>query len=143
MASDWERGIDYEYNEPLQEWEQELLGVKHASPGKPPLPYQGENKKAVRVSEREKLLDEAKHLITGDRNNQYGPPHQDFTRTASLWTALGFEFNGRPVESHHVALAMIQLKSSRLAWQPEKFDSWADIAGYSGCGWECVVEDTA
>lgn len=128
MASDWSIDYDaYNINETRREEEnnkKQLQGVKEKTA-------------------RDFLLDEAKHLITGDRNNQYGPPHQDFTRTAALWTALGFEFNGRPVESHHVALAMIQLKSSRLAWQPEKFDSWADIAGYSGCGWECVVEDTA
>lgn len=91
------------------------------------------------------LLDEAKSLITGDRNNQYGPPTQDFARTAAILNALGFQFlksddTVQRLEGHHVALLMVALKMSRLAWQPEKRDSWVDLAGYAACGWECIQE---
>jgi len=31
---------------------------------------------------------------------------------------------------------MALLKLSRIAWQPNKTDSWIDLAGYAACGWE-------
>ncbi len=92
------------------------------------------------MSPRASALDEAKSLITGDRNNAYGPPTQDFDRTAAMATAFGFGVNGQPVEGHHVAIFMILLKMSRLAWSPGKRDSWVDAAGYAGCGYECAAE---
>lgn len=91
-------------------------------------------------SPRGELLDGAKLLITGDRNNQYGPPTQDFKRTAAMASGFGFMVNGRALEAHHVAIFMILLKMSRLAWTPTKRDSWEDTAGYAGCGYECAVE---
>src|SRR5579859_2534455 len=100
-------------------------------------------------SPRASALTEAKALITGDRNNTYGPPTQDFKRTADMWTAFGFRFvqhdDGEPlaIEPHHIANALILLKQSRLAWQPGKRDSWVDTAGYAGCGYECAVEEAS
>ena len=92
------------------------------------------------------MLDEAKSLIDGDRNNQYGPPTQDFQRTANVLSELGFRHvdpsgNPSPLSSHHTALIMMALKLSRISWQPEKRDSWVDAAGYAGCGWECVTAE--
>jgi hypothetical protein len=94
-------------------------------------------------SPRAGLLDEAKQLICGDRNAAYGPPTQDFARTAALWSII-FEpllKEGVVFDAHHVAMAMIQLKQSRLVWSPSKRDSWTDTAGYAGCGWEAAVEE--
>jgi hypothetical protein len=92
-------------------------------------------------SPRAEALDEAKALITGDRNNAYGPPTSDFKRTASMANGFGFQVNGKPLDSHHVAIFMILLKMSRLAWTSTKRDSWIDAAGYAGCGLECSLED--
>lgn len=69
------------------------------------------------------------------------PPTQDFQRTAEMATAFGFKVGDGPVESHHVAIFMELLKISRKRWQPGKRDNWLDTAGYTGCGWECVVEE--
>lgn len=86
---------------------------------------------------RSEVLAEANTLITGERNNQYGEPTQDFTRTARMWSAyLDIE-----VKPHDVAAMMALLKLSRIAWQPEKRDSWVDLAGYAGCGYETVGVD--
>lgn len=93
------------------------------------------------LSPRAGILDEATTLITGDRNNVYGPPTQDFDRTAGMMNAFGFSVNGKPLEGHHVAIFMILLKTSRLAWTPDKRDSWVDAAGYAGCGYECAVTE--
>lgn len=97
-------------------------------------------------SPRAELLREAERLVTGDRNNQYGPPTQDFDRTAAILTGMGLrmvadegdEISVTELEGHHVALIMAALKLSRLCWQADKRDSWADLAGYAACGWECV-----
>lgn len=90
------------------------------------------------LTAREVVLDSAKTCVLGDRNNTYGPPNQDFQRTADIWTALGFTYNGEAVKAHHVAMAMASLKLSRLAWSPLHVDSWVDLAGYAACGYECA-----
>lgn len=95
------------------------------------------------VTRREAVLDTAKTLVMGDRNNQYGPPTQDFEKIAKMLSVQGFRFvdSGgfpRELEAHHVAMMMVTLKLARLSWDPGKFDSWIDIAGYAACGWECV-----
>jgi hypothetical protein len=94
---------------------------------------------ALDDSPRSSALDEARQLITGDRNNQYGPPTQDFERTAGMANAFGFRVNGKELQGHDVAIFMVLLKTSRLAWTPGKRDSWVDAAGYAGCGFECAT----
>ena len=91
---------------------------------------------------RADVLAEAQRLITGDRNNQYGPPTQDFQRTADMWTALGYrrlDPEGKPLEMvpSDVAICVACVKLSRLMHQRQKRDNWTDLAGYAGCGFEC------
>lgn len=91
---------------------------------------------------RAHVLNEARDLITGDRNNQYGPPTQDFSRTAAALTALGYRGpGGRDLAAHDVAILVGVVKLSRLMWEPTKRDSWVDLAGYAACGWECVEDE--
>lgn len=87
---------------------------------------------------RAATLAEARHLICGDRNNQYGPPGQDFLRTANILTSLGYGKgdSNEVLDPHDVAVIMIALKLSRLMWSSKKRDSWVDVAGYAGCGAE-------
>ena len=80
----------------------------------------------------EDVLQEALCITQGDRQSQYGPPDQDFQRTARIWSALkGVEFCSRDV-----ALFMIALKLSRETHQ-KKRDNAVDIAGYARCLWIC------
>jgi len=80
----------------------------------------------------EDILLEALRLTSGDRQNQYGPPEQDFTRTAAMWSALFADKLSRPFEARDVAMAMICLKLSRETHR-RKRDSAVDIAGYARC----------
>ena len=97
---------------------------------------------ALKQSPRASALDEARELITGDRNNSYGPPTQDFKRAADILNAMEYRgTGGRRLEPHDVALMVMAVKMSRLVWTPGKRDSWVDIAGYAGCGYECAVEE--
>lgn len=103
----------------------------------------------MEVSPRAALLREAERLVCGDRNAQYGSPVQDFTRTAAILNAMGYRGTdcesgeGRNLLPHDVALIMSCLKLSRLAWSPDKKDSWTDLAGYAACGWQCVFDGSA
>lgn len=88
--------------------------------------------------EKEDILEEALRITRGDRQAQYGPPDQDFRRTAGIWTSLFGHLlkDGAAFEPMHVALAMIGLKLSRQMHQ-RKRDNWTDIAGYARCGSIC------
>ena len=82
--------------------------------------------------EDEDVLEEALRITRGDRQNQYGPPDQDFQRTADMWSAL----KGVTFTKKEVAMFMILLKCSRQTHQ-DKRDNWVDIAGYARCGNLC------
>lgn len=92
----------------------------------------------VDQSSQEDILLEAFRITSGDRQCSYGPPDQDFRRTADMWTALFRHLlkNGASFEPSHVAMAMIMLKMSRQIHQKTR-DNWTDAAGYARCGWIC------
>ncbi len=88
----------------------------------------------IRVMDNDVLV-EALKLTTGDRQNQYGAPDQDFARTAQMWSALkGVEFT-----TEDVAAFQICIKLSRNTHQSKR-DNWVDMAGYSRCGDICRQE---
>lgn len=113
MLQGWENSKGANAEKALAEW----MGLD--------VLYQVPPKKTADASD---VLMEAFMLTTGDRNAQYGPPDQDFARTAAMWTALF----GRKFESWEVAQAMCCLKLSRLTHQ-RKRDSVVDLAGYTRC----------
>jgi hypothetical protein len=87
----------------------------------------------------ESVLQEAERLINGDRNASYGPPNQDFQRTADMWTGL-WKYklkDGEQLEPKDVAWAMVCLKASR-AQHCNKKDNSVDAAGYASLAWRCV-----
>jgi nucleoside 2-deoxyribosyltransferase len=75
----------------------------------------------------ENVLEEAMRLTVGDRDEDYGHPADDFSRTAGAWSSLF----GWDVTPGQVALAMVVVKLSRLQKTPKKRDSVVDIAGYA------------
>lgn len=85
------------------------------------------------VSLRVEALREAAKIIDGDRNAQYGDPEDNFERTARIWSVI----LNHEVSTEDVAMMMVGLKVARYAsksgFQP---DTWIDIAGYAGCGYE-------
>ena len=75
---------------------------------------------------REAILDEAKRLVHGDRNDDYGHPFHDFNRAATMWTVI---LETR-VTAEDVALCMIAVKIAREVNKPKR-DNLVDIAGYA------------
>ncbi len=92
------------------------------------------------ASPRAKLLQDAIELVTKSRNNLYGPPSQDFARSAGMLNALGFSGpGGRPIRSVDMAYILNCVKLSRAMWS-DQYDNPLDIAGYAACAWECIQE---
>lgn len=90
---------------------------------------------------RESVLSEAAGLITGDRNQAYGTPTQNFQDTADVWTVqLSHKLrDGVRIEPGEVAQLMVALKLVRMKAQPKR-DNWVDVAGYAACGFEAEQE---
>jgi hypothetical protein len=91
------------------------------------------NDKATQVLPRVEALREAAKIVTQDRNANYGDPEINFSRTAKIWSVI----LGHDITNEQVAMMMVGLKMARFAhgskFQP---DTWIDIAGYAGCGYE-------
>lgn len=79
----------------------------------------------------ETICQEADRLVSSDRQQQYGPPWEDFQRTAAMWEPiLGLPLGA--ISPEHVGMCMIAVKLSRLC-QGYKHDTAVDIAGYAKC----------
>jgi hypothetical protein len=81
----------------------------------------------------ETILDEAKTLVLGDRQAEYGATAAHFASVASAWsTYLEARPGGAeaPISGFDVTMMMALLKIIRLANQ-KKRDSIVDLAGYA------------
>lgn len=87
----------------------------------------------IKAPMRVEALREAAQIINGERDAQYGGPEDNFSRIAKIWTIL---FH-KEFTTEDVAMAFVATKLARFAsnsgFQP---DTWIDIAGYAGCGYE-------
>lgn len=85
------------------------------------------------ASPRVEALREAARLIDSERNVAYGPPTENFARIAAIWSVI----LGITVTSEDVAMCMAGVKMARYAAHVGFYpDTWVDIAGYAGCGYE-------
>jgi hypothetical protein len=83
--------------------------------------------------EQQSILAEAAAITNGRRNEDYGPPHKNFSRIAKMWSVI-FDKDVTPAQ---VGLAMIALKMSRACASLER-DHFVDIAGYARCAWDVI-----
>lgn len=79
------------------------------------------------MSDTESILHEAYGLVHGARQESYGHPLDDLTRTGRMWGAiLGTE----DIPAETVALCLVAVKISREV-NGHKHDNLVDMAGYA------------
>ena len=84
---------------------------------------------------RADVLEQAKTIVNGERDEEYGVPENNFGRIARLWSTYLDEPDR--IGPEDVAIMMMLLKVARLRSSfYESMDSWVDIAGYAACGAE-------
>jgi len=83
-------------------------------------------------------LDAASSAVCGARNEDYGPPADDFGTQAEMFSSYLSRTNGAQVlvTASDIAALMILVKIARQA-HAAKHDNWIDVAGYAACGAEC------
>jgi hypothetical protein len=79
------------------------------------------------VQQHKNCLERANELIHGDRQESYGHPAEDFSRTAKIWGAI----LDTEVTPEQVALCMVGVKISREC-NRHKDDNIVDGIGYFG-----------
>lgn len=84
---------------------------------------------------RSELLDKAKEIVNGARQENYGHPEKNFKQIAIYWSV----YLDRDVSATDVALMMVLMKLARLQNKPDHDDSWVDIAGYAANGAELAT----
>lgn len=83
---------------------------------------------------RSRALAEAMDIINGARQEEYGPPSENFQRIAERWAERGWD-----VDAYGVCVAMIDLKMARLTNGYSR-DSLIDIMGYAALAIEMQEE---
>jgi hypothetical protein len=80
------------------------------------------------------IAEEATKLVCGDRNEQYGPPEQDYQRTAATWSGMLIHKlkPGEVIEAREAMLMMAGLKLCREMTKPKR-DNRVDAIGYVLC----------
>ena len=79
-----------------------------------------------RINIRTQIINEAAVLINGERQEQYGPPSENFKCIADIWNA-GEDQN---VEPWQAALKLAEMKIARLKGPKQSWDSFRDAIGY-------------
>lgn len=73
------------------------------------------------------IMQEAHDLVNGPRQQDYGSPRDNWSRTAKIWSAiLGIE-----VTAEQAVRCMVGVKLARQCHKPSR-DNLVDIAGYAG-----------
>ena len=78
------------------------------------------------------ILEKAMDCVSGQREQDYGTPENNFQLIADLWKVYkGVDFTGQDV-----AMMMALLKVARIKTGRGTDDSFVDLAGYAACAGE-------
>lgn len=85
---------------------------------------------------REEILENALSCVSGERQQDYGSPENNFRTIALLWSVYIQRLGRGYLEDRDVAAMLALLKIARIASGNAKEDNWIDLAGYAACGGE-------
>lgn len=85
---------------------------------------------------RAEILDTEKSMVTGQREQDYGTPEDNFSAIARLWSA----YAGYTYSAEDVAIMMCLFKIGRITTGSGTDDSYIDLAGYAACAGEIRAE---
>lgn len=90
---------------------------------------------------RNEILRAAEKIVSGERQEQYGSPEDNFAVIARYWecyldarTKNSGSDATFTLDADDVAAMMILFKVGRLSTGAGSADTWIDIAGYAACG---------
>lgn len=86
---------------------------------------------------RTEILKKAESVVNGDRDQTYGQPEDNFAVIADLWSA----YKGVKFTRVDVSMMMSLLKIARIRSNPDKPDSYVDLAGYAACAAEVAAKE--
>lgn len=92
---------------------------------------------------RADILEAAKTCVTGQREQDYGSPEDNFQAIADLWNSyLSANTKFDPdITPHDVAMMMCLLKIARTATgDAYHMDNYIDLAGYAACAGEIAAK---
>ena len=85
---------------------------------------------------RAEILDTAKSMVTGQREQDYGSVENNFAQIARYWTDYLYAHERTRLDGRDVAIMMCLFKIARLNTGRGSPDTWVDLAGYAACGGE-------
>lgn len=93
---------------------------------------------------KKEVLEAAIRIVTGEREQDYGKPEDNFKTIAEIWTAVlrrkGRLAKDQSIDEHDVALCMVGVKLAREA-KEHKPDNCTDGAGYFACAADVLGND--
>jgi hypothetical protein len=117
--------------------EREHQGIGEMNLPNEPIPETGSPIHETRTS----VLIEAQSLVHGGRNDDYGHPLDDWTRTAGMVSAMLAHKLREPLTAEDALMFMVCVKLSREVNRPKR-DNRTDGAGYFEC-LDWVVDERA
>ena len=85
---------------------------------------------------RNEVLERAAECVSGDREQDYGSPEQNFKTISMLWSVYLQRTPRSYISEVDVAAMLALLKIARIGSGNAKSDNWIDLAGYAACGGE-------
>lgn len=85
---------------------------------------------------RSEILDTAKSIVNGAREEQYGKAEDNFSRIGGLWSV----YLEKEITAEDVAIMMCLFKIGRVVTGAGTDDSYIDLAGYAACAGELRAE---
>lgn len=92
------------------------------------------------------ILDSAKNVINGSRQDQYGNPEDSFDVIAKYWNVYLSNNKNRELTGYDVAILLSLMKMGRITTGAQansyKQDSYIDLCGYIALASDMVTVDS-